>query len=178
MINTVDAHLQFCHVRIGLLQRCSRQSAKLQPGPSAVRHQRCSTPDSWRTAPRPHHSAPCGHPLAVHTSAHPIQAVHTGVLVHTGSTPCYLQNTICPIANAESRHHLHSALSADVILTAKQRATMGDHAFTVAGPRARNNLPDDLSQLIVGHLQTFSENLLLYSLLLLTLFLLLLDCAA
>ena len=54
-----------------------------RPSCDLDRHQRCSTPDSWRTAPRPHHSAPCGHPLAAHTSAHPIQAVHTGLPVRT-----------------------------------------------------------------------------------------------
>ena len=30
---------------------------------------------------RPHHSAPCRPPLAAHTSAHPVQAVHTGLPV-------------------------------------------------------------------------------------------------
>ena len=55
--------------------------AQLRPGPSAVRHQRCCMPDSWRAAPRPHHSTPCQPPLAVHTSAHPVQDVHTGLPV-------------------------------------------------------------------------------------------------
>ena len=39
-VNTVDAHLQLRHVKTGLLQRRSRRLAKLQPGPSAVRHHR------------------------------------------------------------------------------------------------------------------------------------------
>jgi len=46
-----------------------------------------------------------------------------------GSTPSYLQNAICPVASAESRHRLRSALSADLIVPATRRTTMGHRAF-------------------------------------------------
>ena len=83
-LSSVDAHLQLRRDKTGLLQRRSRQPAKLRPGPSAVRHQRCHMPDSWRAPPQPHHSTPCGPPLAAHTSAHPVQAVRTGLPVRSG----------------------------------------------------------------------------------------------
>ena len=35
-----------------------------------------------------------------------------------GSAPSYLQNAICPVASAESRRHLRSASSADLIVPA------------------------------------------------------------
>jgi len=54
---------------------------KLRRERFAVRHQRCRTPDSWRAPPRPRHSAPYRSPLARHTSAHPVQAVRTGLPV-------------------------------------------------------------------------------------------------
>ena len=59
-----------------------------------------------------------------------------------GSAPSYLQNAICPVASAESRRRLRSASSADLIVPAMRRTTMGDRAFAVAGPSAWNSLPD------------------------------------
>jgi len=59
-----------------------------------------------------------------------------------GSPPSYLQNAICPIASTESRHRLRSASSADLIVLATRRTTMGDRAFAVAARRAWNSLPD------------------------------------
>ena len=73
-----------------------------------------------------------------------------------GSAPSYLQNAICPVASAESRRH-------HLIVPATPRTTMG------AGPRRRStarleqSTRRDPSQLIAGHLQTLSENWLLYS---------------
>ena len=63
-VNIVNTHLQLRRVKTGLLQRRCCLPVQLRPGPSAVRHQRCRTPDSW-----PHHSAPCRPPLAAHLSA-------------------------------------------------------------------------------------------------------------
>ena len=57
-----------------------------------------------------------------------------------GSAPSNLQNTICPVASAESRRRLRSVSSADLIVPATRRTTMGDRA--VAAPRAWNSLPD------------------------------------
>jgi len=59
-----------------------------------------------------------------------------------GSTPSYLKNAICLVASAESRRRLCSASSADLIVPATRRTTMGDRAFAVAAPRAWNSLPD------------------------------------
>ena len=59
-----------------------------------------------------------------------------------GSAPSYLQNAICPVASAESRRRLRYASSADLIVPATRRTTMGDRAFAVAAPRASNSLPD------------------------------------
>jgi len=59
-----------------------------------------------------------------------------------GSPPSYLQNAICPIASTESRHRLRSASSADLIVLATRRTTLGDRAFAVAARRAWNSLPD------------------------------------
>jgi len=72
-------------------------------------------------------------------------------------------SAICPVASAESRRRLRSASSTDLIVPATRRTTMG------AGPRLRRRStarPEqsagrDPSQLISGHLQTLSENLLI-----------------
>ena len=76
------------------------------------------------------------------------------------------------LTSAESRRRLRSASSADLIVPATRRTTMG------AGPRLRRrstarlaqSAGRDPSQLIDGHLQTISENSLLFPVLLLTLF--------
>jgi len=62
--------------------------------------------------------------------------------VRSGGAPSYLQNAICPVASAESWHRLRSASSADLIMPATRRTTMGDRAFAVAAPRDWNSLPD------------------------------------
>jgi len=59
-----------------------------------------------------------------------------------GSAPSYLQNAICPVASAESRRRLRSASSADLIVPATRRTTMGDRPFAVTAPGAWNSLPD------------------------------------
>jgi len=81
-----------------------------------------------------------------------------------GSAPSYRQNAIYPVASAESRLRLRSASSADLIVPATRRTTMG------AGPRLRrrstarleHSAGRDPSQSISGCLQTFTENSLLY----------------
>jgi len=125
--------------------------------------------------PRPHHSATCIPPLVAYILAHPVQVVRTGLPVRSRVRPkIYLQNTICPVARAESRRHLCSASSVNLIVPVTRRTTMGDRDFAVAALHAWNSLP---SQPISGCLQTFTENSLLYSVLLLTLFLITLSSA-
>ena len=51
-----------------------------------------------------------------------------------------LQNAICPVASAESRRRLRSASSADLIVPATRRTTMG------AGPRLRRRSTTRLEQ--------------------------------
>ena len=102
--------------------------------PSCDRYQRCRTPDSWRAAPWPHHSAPWWPPLAADASAHSVQAAYVRTGCVHGSAPSYLQNAICPGRECGWRRRLRSASSADLIVPATRRWTMGDRAF--AGPRA------------------------------------------
>ena len=59
-----------------------------------------------------------------------------------GSAPCYIQQTIRPVASMESRRRLRSVTSSDLMVPATRRSTLGDRAFAVAGPRAWNNLQD------------------------------------
>ena len=130
-VNTVDTHLQLRHVKTGLLQRRSRRPAQLRPGPSAVRHQRCRTHDSWRAAPRPHHSAPCRPPL----TAHPVQAVRTGLPVRSG-----VRTELPAERHLPGRECGITASPALRVIDRSHRA--GDRAFAVAARRAWNSLPD------------------------------------
>jgi len=91
-------------------------------------------PVSWRAAQRPHHSSPCRPQLAAHTSAHPVQAVHTGLPERSGVRTELPAERHLPVASAESQRRLRSTSSADLIAPATQRTTMGDSAFTA--PRA------------------------------------------
>jgi len=54
------------------------------------------------------------------------------------SAPCYLQQTVCPVASMESRRRLRSVTSSDLMVPATRRSALGDRAFAVAGPRAWN----------------------------------------
>jgi len=88
-----------------------------------------------------------------------------------------MQNAICPVASAESRRRLRSASSADLIVPATRRTTMGDRAIAVAAPRAWNSLPDAIRR--SPSLAVFERSLEIYfyTSVLLTLFLLLLHRA-
>jgi len=59
-----------------------------------------------------------------------------------GSASSYLQNAICPVVSAESRRRLRATSSADLIVPAMRRTTMGDRIF--AGSHAWNSLPDTI----------------------------------
>ena len=158
------AHLQLRRVKTGLLQRRCRRPAQLRPGPSAVRHQRCRTPDSW-----PHHSAPCRPPLAAHTSAHPVQAVRTGLPVRTRV------HTELP-----AEHHLpgrECGITASPALRVIGRShRAGDSTYNNGRPRLRRRSTARLEQSarrdplqpIAGCLEMFTENSLLYPVFLLT----------
>ena len=69
------------------------------------------------------------------------------VLVHrclNAAAPQYLSELIQPLSDVDSRRRLRSASTAEVLVPATRRSTIGDRAFAVAGPRACNNLPVDL----------------------------------
>jgi len=69
------------------------------------------------------------------------------ILVHrclNGAAPQYLSELIQPLSDVDSRRRLRSAFTTEVLVPATRRSTIGDCAFTLAGPRARNNLPVDL----------------------------------
>ena len=124
------------------------------------RHQRCSTPDSWRAAPRPHHSAPCRPPLAAHTSAHPAQAVRTGLSVHSG-----VHRATCRTPSARSRVRNHGIACAPhhrPISSCRRRDVQQWAIAPSPSQHLELSAGRDPSQPISGCLQTFIENSLLY----------------
>jgi len=70
--------LDYCNVALAGLTSCDLD--RLQ---SVINAAARLSPDSWRAAPRPHHSASCGPLLVAYTSAHPVQAVRTGLPVRS-----------------------------------------------------------------------------------------------
>ena len=65
------------------------------------------------------------------------------VLVHgclNGAAPGYLSDLTVSVASA-ARRRLHSASTSDLVVPSTRRASIGDRAFAVAGPRAWNNFP-------------------------------------
>ena len=91
--------------------------------------------DSWRTAPRPHNSAPYRPPLAADTSAHPVQAVRTGLPVRSG-----VRTELAAERHLPGRECGITASSGDLIVPATRRTTMG------AGPRLRRRNTARLEQ--------------------------------
>ena len=68
------------------------------------------------------------------------------VLVHgclNGAAPGYLSDLTVSVASA-ARRRLHSASTSDLVATSTRRASIGDRAFAVAGPREWNSLPPAL----------------------------------
>ena len=73
-------------------------------------------------------------------------------------------SAICPVASAESRRRLRSASSADLIVPATRRTVYNNGRPRLrrrSTARPEQSAGRDPSQLISGHLQTLSENLLL-----------------
>jgi len=68
------------------------------------------------------------------------------VLVHgclNGAAPGYLSDLTVSVASA-ARRRLRSASTSDLVVPSTRRASIGDRAFAVAGPRAWNSLPPAL----------------------------------
>ena len=61
-----------------------------------------------------------------------------------GATPRYQSELVQPISNIDSRCHLRSASTTDIVVPATRRRTISERAFAVAGPRACNSLPPDV----------------------------------
>ena len=57
-----------------------------------------------------------------------------------GAAPQYLSELIQRLSNVDSRHRLRSASTAEVLVPATRRSTIGDRALYVVGPRAWDNL--------------------------------------
>jgi len=57
-----------------------------------------------------------------------------------GATPRYQSELVQPISNIDSRCHLRSASTTDIVVPATRRRTISERAFAVAGPRACNSL--------------------------------------
>jgi len=80
-------------------------------------------------------------------------------MLHFGDDQKYLNNNnnytyadvIHPVAEVTSRSRLPSASSSALVVPATRRASPGDRAFAVAGPRAWNSL-SDCSSLTARHL--------------------------
>jgi len=82
------------------------------------------------------------------------------VLVHrclNGAAPQYLSELIQPLSDVDSGRRLRSASTAEVLVPATRRSTIGDRALAVAGPRAWNSLPVDLR--LSGTFSTFKRHL-------------------
>jgi len=74
-----------------------------------------------------------------------------------GAAPQYLSQSIQPLSDVDSRRRLRSASTAEVLVPATRRSTIGDRALAVASPRAWNNLRVDLR--LSGTFFTFKTHL-------------------
>jgi len=73
---------------------------------------------------------------------------------------CGIYNSFQPVAEVTSRRRLWSASSSALVMPATRRSSFGDRAFTVAGPRAWNSLPEFVTD--CSSLLTFKKNLKTY----------------
>ena len=100
---------------------------------------------SWKVTARTYH-VQCS--ASGHWSPYMSRQVftHALVLLHrclTGVAPRYLTELAVPVTSTAHRR-LRSVSSADLVVPSTCRSTIGDRAFTVAGPRAWNSLPSDI----------------------------------
>ena len=63
--------------------------------------------------------------------------------VGDGAAPEYLSNLTVSVASA-ARRQLRSASTSDLVVSSTRRASIGDRAFAMAGPRVWNSLPPAL----------------------------------
>jgi len=75
-----------------------------------------------------------------------IQMMHVASLSLNQSDTCAIKvSVVHPLSDVDSCRRLRSASTAEVLVPATQRITIGDRALAIAGPHAWNNLPVDLS---------------------------------
>jgi len=148
--------LQFHHVEAWLLQRGTGRFNALRPWPTAVCHQHRRSFHSGYAALRPHLTSSRRPSLAADSRTYTLYLYTTVYSLH-GSSTCYLQQKVYPVASMESRRRLRSVTSSDLMVSARRRSTLGDRAFAVAGPRGWNNFPDAIHH--SPSLETFKRSL-------------------
>jgi len=79
--------------------------------------------------------------------------VHSAVV---GTAPDYLKNMLQPVSERASQRALRSATNNDMAVPRCQ-LKLGEHAFSIAAPRAWNNIPADLHATL--NTATFKKNL-------------------
>jgi len=72
-----------------------------------------------------------------------IQSLLTYKVLH-GSAPRYLGQLV-PVADQPGRRTLRSGGTHRLMVPSVRRSTVGDRAFTVAGPRVWNTLPEEIT---------------------------------
>ena len=80
-------------------------------------------------------------------------------LVHSHQCPDYMSNTVSLVSDDPGRRRLRSATSTDYHVP-RTRTTFGDRAFSIAGPKAWNNLPQSVRS--ADSLDSFKRKLKFY----------------
>ena len=94
-----------------------------------------------------HHITPLLHQLHWLKAPEGI-AFKSAVLVYKcllGSTPAYLTDELCQVADVEARRRLRSSSSSSLIVSRTRLSTIGDWAFPVAAARVWNSLSDHVT---------------------------------
>ena len=107
---------------------------------STVCYQCCCSSYDWSAQIRPRHAVAEGLALATCTWTHNVQVVRSCLQLSPRygaalPTRCY-PACRCNLAPSSS-----SSSSSALVVPVTRRTTIGDRAFAVAGPRARNSLP-------------------------------------
>ena len=80
-------------------------------------------------------------------------------MVHNKQCPVYLAESVASVSSDPARQRLRSAASSDYIVP-RTRTKFGERAFSVAGPRVWNSLPESVRA--TNTLITFKRNLKTY----------------
>ena len=80
-----------------------------------------------------------------------------------GAAPSFLINLCVPVATNTSRHYLHSATHADLLVPRTRTLTYGPRSFAVSGSTVWNTLPSTLraSTTTLGQFQSALKTTLL-----------------